>query len=168
MNACFAHVNLVAKDWRRLASFYQQVLGCEQVPPERHLEGDWLSRATGVPEAALEGIHLRLPGWGELGPTLEVFQYSEVLDSPAPAANRRGFAHVAFEVNDVDEALVRVCRHGGDAIGRVLSRSIEGTGTITFAYANDPEGNIIELQHWERGHERDNVPESATDSPLRS
>jgi catechol-2,3-dioxygenase len=37
IEARFGHVNLVARDWRRLADFYTRVLGCEFVPPER----DW-------------------------------------------------------------------------------------------------------------------------------
>lgn len=75
LSASFAHVNLVAKDWRRLARFYEQVLGCVPVPPERKLEGEQLERATGVRRATIQGAHLRLPGPAEKGPTLEIFQY---------------------------------------------------------------------------------------------
>lgn len=145
----FAHVNLVARNWRRLACFYQEAFGCRPVPPERHLEGEWLSKATGVADAALEGVHLRLPGSGDSGPTLEVFQYNAVVeDRLPPAANRKGFSHIAFEVNDVDAALDTVRAHGGTAIGEIVSRDISGSGRITFAYASDPEDNIIELQQW--------------------
>lgn len=150
MEARFVHVNLVARDWRRLSSFYEEVFGCTPVPPERHLSGDWLSRATGVPGAALEGTHLRLPGGEDGGPTLEVFQYSELLEGLPPAANRRGFGHVAFEVDDVPATLEMVLAHGGALVGEVVDRHIEGVGVITFAYARDPEGNIIELQQWDR------------------
>lgn len=148
----FAHVNLVASDWRRLAAFYQEVFGCRPVPPERHLEGEWLSQATGVPNAALEGVHLRLPGGGDSGPTLEVFQYSTLVGGDlSPAANRKGFSHIAFEVGDVGEVLDRVRAHDGSAIGEIVSRDISGTGRITFAYVRDPEDNIIELQQWDTG-----------------
>lgn len=146
--ARFVHVNLIAKDWRRLAFFYQEVFGCVPVPPERHFQGAWLSSATGVPDAALEGMHLRLPGGDECGPTLEVFQYSQVLDQSAAAANRQGFGHVAFEVDDVPGAASLVLAHGGTMLGELVERRIEGVGLITFAYVMDPEGNIIELQQW--------------------
>ena len=33
--ARFGHVNVIARDWRRLADFYAEVFGCELVPPER-------------------------------------------------------------------------------------------------------------------------------------
>jgi predicted enzyme related to lactoylglutathione lyase len=143
-----AHVNVVAADWRRLARFYEDVFGCVPVPPERHLEGDWLSKATGVPGAALQGVHLRLPGYGVGGPTLEVFQYSEELERLSPAANRRGLGHVALEVEDVAAAVARVCSEGGRMLGDIVSREIRGAGSITFAYVTDPEDNVIELQHW--------------------
>ena len=33
--ARYGHTNLIAKDWRALASFYQEQFGCTPVPPER-------------------------------------------------------------------------------------------------------------------------------------
>ena len=148
MSTRFAHVNLVAKDWKSLAAFYQEVFACVPVPPERHLHGEWLSKATGVADAALDGIHLRLPTEGDSGPTLEVFQYSTVVQQPPAAANRQGLGHVAFEVDDVREVVSLVLARGGSLVGEVIERAIDGAGTITFAYARDPEGNIIELQQW--------------------
>ncbi len=148
MKARYTHTNLVARDWKRLATFYEHVFGCVPVPPERDLSGEWLSRATGVREAALSGVHLRLPGFGDNGPTLEIFQYSEVLESATPAANRQGYGHVAFAVDDVAEAADAVVRNGGSLVGEVVARNVPGVGVLTFTYAADPEGNMIELQHW--------------------
>ena len=73
----FAHVYIVAREWRRLARFYLEVFDCQAVPPERNLSGERIDAATGL---------------------------------------------------------------------RTVTTPIEGAGTITFAYARDPEGNIIELQ----------------------
>ena len=148
MKARYTHTNLVARDWKRLATFYEHVFGCVPVPPERDLSGEWLSRATGVREAALRGVQLRLPGYGEGGPTLEIFQYSEVLDTPVPAANRRGYGHIAFAVDDVGEAADVVVRNGGSLVGEVVTRSVPGVGVLVFTYAADLEGNILELQRW--------------------
>jgi predicted enzyme related to lactoylglutathione lyase len=30
----YVHTNLIARDWRKLAAFYQLVFGCLPVPPE--------------------------------------------------------------------------------------------------------------------------------------
>lgn len=148
MKARYTHTNLVTRDWKRLATFYQHAFGCIPVPPERDLSGEWLSRATGVREAALRGVHLRLPGYGGGGPTLEIFQYSEVLENAIPAANRKGYGHVAFAVDDVAEAADTVVRNGGSLVGELVTRNVLGAGVLIFTYAADPEGNIIELQQW--------------------
>jgi catechol 2,3-dioxygenase-like lactoylglutathione lyase family enzyme len=148
MKARFVHTNLIAQEWRELARFYEQVFGCEPVPPERRLKGEWLAAATGVPSAHLRGIHLRLPGYGEQGPTLEIFHYNRQKDAQETAVNRPGLGHIAFAVDDVEAAVDAVLSAGGWTVGETVSREIEGAGTITFAYVTDPEGNVIELQRW--------------------
>jgi catechol 2,3-dioxygenase-like lactoylglutathione lyase family enzyme len=112
------------------------------------LSGRWLEAATGVPGAQIRGIHLRLPGHGDGGPTLEVFQYDPQAGAQEPVANRSGFGHIAFAVGDVEQAREAVLAAGGRGIGDVVSQEIPGMGSITFAYVRDPEGNIIELQEW--------------------
>ncbi len=146
----YAHTNLIAKDWRRLAAFYRDVFGCAPVPPERDLSGAWLDRAIGLEGARITGIHLRLPGCGIDGPTLEIFQYDATPERPPSAPNLPGFAHVAFAVDDVEAVARAVFEHGGSAVGELTTRKLPGVGVIAFRYVADPEGNLIELQHWER------------------
>ena len=148
IEAKFTHTNLVAKNWRRLARFYKEVFGCIPVPPERDLAGQWLDEATGLSGAHIRGIHLKLPGHGDTGPTLEIFEYDVEKDPLETAANRPGFGHVAFAVPDVNAAREAVLAAGGGKVGQVVSVEVTGAGTITFAYLTDPEGNIIEVQHW--------------------
>ena len=148
LNAQFVHTNLIAQDWQKLAQFYEQVFGCRPVPPERNMEGDWLEAATGVPGAQIQGIHLRLPGHGDQGPTLEIFQYKPQEHALETAVNRPGLAHIAFSVDDVEAAVDAILAAGGRTVGETVSREIEGAGVITFAYVTDPEGNVIELQQW--------------------
>ena len=151
IQAKYVHTNIVARDWRRLVAFYQEVFGCVPVPPERDLSGEWFDAATGIPGAHAQGMHLRLPGYGEDGPTLEVFQYNRMADGPPPAVNRSGLAHLAFAVEDVEAAREAVLAAGGGAVGEVVSLDIPGAGRVTFVYMTDPEGNIIELQRWSKG-----------------
>jgi catechol 2,3-dioxygenase-like lactoylglutathione lyase family enzyme len=150
-NAKFVHTNLVAKDWRKLARFYEQVFGCTPVPPERDLSGQWLDEAVGIPGARVQGIHLRLPGYGDKGPTLEVFQYNPEKESLEATANRPGFGHIAFAVDDVEATRQAVLAAGGGELGQVTSVEVAGAGPITFAYLTDPEGNIVEVQRWHGG-----------------
>ncbi len=144
----YVHTNIISKDWRRLADFYVNVFNCSIVPPLRKQSGEWLSKGTGVNNASLEGAHLRLPGYGNHAPTLEIYQYGEVLDQPEMEPNQRGFGHIAFEVGDVEEVVASILAHGGTKNGIITSKKVDGVGTITFIYARDPDGNLIELQSW--------------------
>lgn len=148
IDARFGHVNLVARDWRALARFYEQVFGCVPVPPERDYSGPDLSAGTGVPNAALRGVHLRLPGLGPDGPTLEIYEYSTELAGLQPAANRPGFGHIAFAIPDVLAARSVVLEAGGRAVGEVVTLQTADGRHVTWTYVTDPEGNILELQSW--------------------
>lgn len=148
IKAKYVHTNIVAHDWQAQATFYQDVFGCTPLPPQRDYHGDWVGRVTGLPQASLQGIHLRLPGYDEDGPTLEIFQYDQTEDGLGPAANRRGFTHIAFLVDDVAAARQAVRQAGGHDLGKLHTMEVPGAGVITLIYMTDPEGNIIELQHW--------------------
>ena len=144
----YVHTNLIAKDWKRLAAFYQEGFGCVPVPPERNLSGEWVDKATGINGAHLFGMHLRLPGHGDGGPTLEIFQYGSMPGHASVKPNTPGFTHIAFAVDDVTTAAESVFNHGGSAVGELTMREVPGAGLLTFQYVADPEGNIIEIQNW--------------------
>lgn len=146
--ARFGHVNVTSRDWRRLASFYANVFGLEIVPPERDYRGADLEAATRVPNAHLTGAHLRLPGYGSAGPTLEIYQYGDVEASAGARVDRAGWGHVAFQVPDVAAALDQVGAAGGGRIGDVVTLSTADGRHVTWCYATDPDGNILELQAW--------------------
>ena len=63
-----------------------------------------MAAGTGIAGAHLRGIHLRLPGHGDAGPTLEIFSYDQMAERPPTAVNRPGFGHLAFSVEDVAAA----------------------------------------------------------------
>lgn len=148
IQAKFVHTNLIAKDWRILADFYENVFGCTRVFPERHFTEKWVEDATGVPDAEIHGVHLRLPGYGDTGPTLEIFEYNHSQNRQFKAINQSGFAHIAFLVEDVEAARNAVIEAGGGVVGELTTVTISNAGKITFIYLTDPEGNIIELQKW--------------------
>ena len=146
--ACYTHTNVIAHDWRSLAAFYERVFGCVPVPPERDYVGAPIEALTSIPGAALQGVHLRLPGFGEQGPTLEIFSYTPLAEEGARAVNRPGLAHLAFAVGSVGDARDEVLAEGGSSVGEVVQLTTATGAVVTACYVTDPEGNIIELQSW--------------------
>ena len=148
LNARYVHTNLIAKDWHKLADFYQQLFGCIPVPPERDLSGQNMDAGTGIKGVHIRGMHLRLPGYGDDGPTLEIFNYDPPAEKPSPAVNHPGFGHLAFSVDNVESAQQSVLQAGGKAVGEMVTVQIATGAKVTWCYVTDPEGNILELQSW--------------------
>ena len=146
--ARFGHVNVTGQDWRRLAAFYTELFGLELVPPERDYRGPDLEAATQIPGAHLTGAHMRLPGHGPNGPTLEIYQYDAVEPGAGPKVDRAGWGHIAFQVQDVPAALEAVVAAGGGRFGEVVTLTTSDGRHVTWCYATDPDGNLVELQAW--------------------
>ncbi len=146
----FAHTNIAARNWKSLSAFYIHVFDCKVKPPERKLSGPWLDDATGLKNAFLEGVHLLLPGHGDSGPTLEIFSYRNMDGRDPIMANCVGLTHLAFEVHDVDQTLDEAINHGGQLLGKVTEKTVDGVGDLKFVYFRDPEGNIVEIQSWKK------------------
>lgn len=144
----YKHTNINARDWRKLSSYYQKVFNCTPVPPERNFHGQWFERLTNLKGVHVEGEHLALPGYEEGGPTLEIFTYN-IAEGTCSPINGYGFAHIAFDVDNIEEMYNRVIREGGGIVGEIV---IKNFGTIRktakILYATDPEGNIVEMRSW--------------------
>ncbi len=151
MSIKYVHTNLIAKDWINLSQFYINVFNCHPIYPPRDLNGKWIDKLTGISNVEIQGIHLLLPGFDEYGPTLEIFQYSsEFEEAILKHINSPGFAHIAFHVDSVEEYADRIIDFGGSLLGEIIKKEIENIGILTAVYAKDPEGNIIEIQNWEK------------------
>ncbi|MBK7629286.1 MAG: VOC family protein [Ignavibacteriales bacterium] len=146
----YVHTNIVAKNWKRLADFYIKVFGCSIVPPIRKYNGKDLDSAVNIKNVLLRGVHLRLPGYKTNGPTLEIFSYSPVLKKQNRKVNTPGLTHLAFEVNNVNIAYKMVIENGGNKVGKTISLKRSDGKKVTWCYVKDPEGNMIELQKWDK------------------
>lgn len=143
----YAHTNIIAIDSGKLIEFYKEVFQCTSIGETRDLRGKWLDDLTGIPNSHIVGEHLRLPGYEGNFPTLEIFSYDS-MEEPSVAINKCGIAHLAFEVDDVENTLQLLLEKGGNRIGEVVTNEYEDGRKGTFVYATDCEGNIIELQSW--------------------
>lgn len=144
----YAHTNIIAKDSGKLIQFYKEVFHCRSIGETRDISGEWLDKMTGVKNAHIVGEHLCLPGYDEKHPTLEIFSYDKMLEKEKPVVNQCGLAHIAFEVDDVEETLNSVRKAGGGQVGELVKTEYSDGRKAVFVYAADIEGNIIELQSW--------------------
>jgi catechol 2,3-dioxygenase-like lactoylglutathione lyase family enzyme len=147
-NAKYVHTNIVARDWRAQAKFYQDFFGAVPIPPERNISGKEVDALTGIDGAHVRGVHLKLPGFDANGPTLEIFQYEDLDDNGPAAINQPGFAHIAFSVDSVTDGRDEMLAHGATALGELVSLKTSDNAEVTLIYMRDPEGNIVELQRW--------------------
>lgn len=138
-----SHLNIVARDVDRLAEFYRQVFGCRELRPPRELSGAAVDRGIGLTGAKIRSVWLSLPGSGDL--FLELFEFADLYDRPAGSANTTGYAHVAFEVDDLKATHAAILQAGGSALGEVTNLSSDEAPYFAV-YMRDPEGNIIELE----------------------
>lgn len=150
MSIQYVHTNIISKDWRALADFYIDVFECSAIMPERNLSGTWVDKLTKIRNCKIEGIHLLLPGYTD-SPTLEIFSYQpEETNEKLHQLNSFGLAHLAFHVDDVNETLEKLIRYKGKQHGEIVSHHYPEIGTLSVVYASDPEGNFIEIQHWDK------------------
>ena len=73
-----------------------------------------------------------------------------MLEHPDISPNTPGFVHIAFAVDDVPATARAIFERGGSAVGELTVRDFPGVGLLTFQYVTDPEGNIVEIQNWQK------------------
>ncbi len=92
-----------------------------------------------------------MPGFGDDGPTLEIFTYAEMVETADSMANHLGYTHIAFEVDDDRKVYDKALKEGGIPLGKVTEKIVPGIRTLFFVYFKDPEGNIIDDSFLEQG-----------------
>ena len=127
------HAALLVKDVERSRRFYGQVFGMEEVPRPHNFAfpGAWFHKGS---------AELHLIGEAEPGRAAQV-QPGYRLDEQS----RGKTAHIAFEVDDLDEGqrYLRAC--GVEVVG---GPQLRGDGVLRM-YICDPDNYIVELFVWQ-------------------
>jgi catechol 2,3-dioxygenase-like lactoylglutathione lyase family enzyme len=105
------------------------------------IEGDWSGRVTGLREQRVESAMMRMPdGHGKI----ELCRFL----TPAVAADHRnapvnalGYLRVMFAVDDLDETLARLRKHGAQLVDEV----VQYEDIYRLCYIRGPEGILIGL-----------------------
>jgi len=133
------NVGIVVDDLPATIAFFRE-LGLE-LEGQAMVEGDWAGRVTGLGEQRVEIAMMRTPdGHGRL-------ELSRFLTPPAVADHRNapvnalGYLRVMFAVDDVDETLARLRKHGAQLVGEV----VQYEDVYRLCYVRGPGGLLIGL-----------------------
>src|SRR5213595_3789789 len=133
------NVGIVVESLDAAISFFAD-LGLE-LEGRATVEGEWAGRVTGLRDQRVEIAMMRTPdGHGRL-------ELSRFLTPPVVADHRNapvnalGYLRVMFAVDDIDDTLARLRKHGAQLVGEV----VQYEDSIRLCYIRGPEGLLIAL-----------------------
>jgi len=138
------HVAICTPDLDRLAAFYTDVMGFEQVMSTSWRDRPIIDRMVGLTDSAARQIMLCAGN-----AYLELFQYESPEPTPAdPDRNpaNHGYTHFCIDVVDIDAEYERLSANGMTFHSPPPTSDEIGGSHLRAIYARDPDGNIVELQ----------------------
>src|SRR3954464_15813773 len=133
------NVGIVVESLDTAISFFAE-LGLE-LEGRATVEGAWAGRVTGVRDQRVEIAMMRTPdGHGRL--ELSRFLTPPVLaDHRNAPVNALGYLRVMFAVDDIDDTLARLRKHGAQLVGEV----VQYEDAYRLCYIRGAEGLLIGL-----------------------
>ena len=133
------NVGIVVEDLDAAIDFFTELgLALEGRAP---VEGDWADRVTGLHGMRVEIAMMRTPD-GHSRLELSRFLAPRVAaDHRVAAVNTLGYLRVMFTVEDIDDTLARLAKHGARLVGDVARYE----DIYRLCYVRGPEGILIGL-----------------------
>lgn len=134
------NVGIVVEDLEGAIEFFLE-LGLE-LEGRGMVEGEWAGSVTGLGDQRVEVAMMRTPdGHGRL--ELSRFLAPQVVaDHRNAPVNALGYLRVMFAVDDIDETLVRLRKHGAQLVS---SDVVQYEDAYRLCYVRGPEGILIGL-----------------------
>lgn len=134
------NVGIVVEDLDAAIDFFGE-LGLE-LEGRTMVEGPWAGRVTGLGDQRVEIAMLRTPdGHGRI--ELSRFLEPDVIaDHRAAPVNALGYLRVMFAVDDIDETVARLERHGAQLVS---SEIVQYEDLYRLCYVRGPEGILLGL-----------------------
>ena len=139
------NLGIVVEDLEATIEFFRE-LGLE-LEGQAMVEGEWAGRVTGLGDQRVEIAMMSTPdGHGRL--ELSRFLAPRVVaDHRNAPVNALGYLRVMFAVDDIDETLARLRKHGAELVS---SEVVQYEDSFRLCYIRGPEGLLIGLAE-ERG-----------------
>jgi catechol 2,3-dioxygenase-like lactoylglutathione lyase family enzyme len=133
------NMGIVVEDLSAVIEFFRE-LGLE-LEGQAMVEGEWAGRVTGLGDQRVEVAMMRTPDGHN---RLELSRFLEppvIADHRTAPVNALGYLRAMFAVDDIDDTLARLRRHGAELVGEVVRYG----ETIRLCYIRGPEGLLIGL-----------------------
>jgi catechol 2,3-dioxygenase-like lactoylglutathione lyase family enzyme len=134
------NVGIVVEDLAAAIAFFREI-GLE-LEGQAMVEGEWAGRVTGLGDQRVEIAMMRTPdGHGrlELSRFLAPPVVADHRDAPV---NALGYLRVMFAVDDIDETLARLRKHGAQLVSNEV---VQYEDSYRLCYVRGPEGLLIGL-----------------------
>jgi catechol 2,3-dioxygenase-like lactoylglutathione lyase family enzyme len=105
------------------------------------IEGDWSGRVTGLRDQRVEAAMMRMPDGNGAIELSRFLTPAVVADHRTAPVNSLGYLGVMFAVDDLDDTLARLRKHGAQLVDEV----VEYEGLYRLCYVRGPEGILIRL-----------------------
>ena len=134
------NVGVVVEDLAATIEFFRE-LGLE-LEGQAVVEGEWAGRVTGLGDQRVEVAMMRTPdGHGRL--ELARFLAPPVVaDHRNAPVNALGYLRVMFAVDDIDDSLARLRKHGAQLVS---SEVVQYEDVYRLCYIRSPEGLLVGL-----------------------
>src|SRR3984893_10807546 len=133
------NVGIVVESLDAALSFFAE-LGLE-LEGRAMVEGEWAGRVTGLGDQRVEIATMRTPDGHSRLELSRFLTPPVVADHRNAPVNALGYLRVMFAVDDIDETLERLRKHGAQLVGEVVRYQ----DSYRLCYIRGPEGLLIGL-----------------------
>ena len=134
------NVGIVVDDLPATIAFFRE-LGLE-LEGRAMVEGEWAGRVTGLGDQRVEIAMMRTPDGHSRLELSRFLAPPVVADHRNAPVNSLGYLRVMFAVDDVDETLARLRKHGAELVS---SEVVQYEDSYRLCYIRAPEGLLIGL-----------------------
>ena len=133
------NVGIVVEDLPATIAFFRE-LGLE-LEGRAMIEGDWSGRVTGLRDQRVEIAMMRTPDGHSRLELSRFLAPPVVADHRNAPVNALGYLRVMFAVDDLDDTLARLRKHGAQLVDEV----VQYEDVYRLCYVRGPEGILIGL-----------------------
>jgi catechol 2,3-dioxygenase-like lactoylglutathione lyase family enzyme len=105
------------------------------------IEGEWAGRVTGLGDQRVEIAMMRTPDGHSRLELSRFLTPQPIADHRNAPVNALGYLRVMFAVDDIDDILARLRKHGAELVGEV----VQYEDVYRLCYIRGPEGLLIGL-----------------------